>query len=180
MAEASTRADEAAPMSSAASAAPPVAAPQASPKPKARVRTPRPEIDLDGSMRKAREEMARAATEVARARAQIRNDKKKKQRLVKKAGALSAQDLERMAVLKRCGLWSQHGGSVSSGEPGSEGGGSSSGSASAASSPVLQAAPLPQHIPPFSEQVRDAEDSQMLEQPTGDERSPDGPADVDM
>ena len=34
-----------------------------------------------------------------------RNERRKKQRLIKKAAGLSSNDLERIAVIKRCGLW---------------------------------------------------------------------------
>lgn len=42
---------------------------------------------------------------MADARRNARNEKRKKQRLMKKASSLTAEDLERIAVLKRCGLW---------------------------------------------------------------------------
>ena len=48
--------------------------------------------------------MKAAQKEVAEARRQARNERRKKQRLIKKAANLSAEDLERIAVLKRCGL----------------------------------------------------------------------------
>ena len=38
-----------------------------------------------------------------------KNNKKQKQRLIKKAGKLSPEDLERIAVLKRCGLYEDAG-----------------------------------------------------------------------
>ena len=41
---------------------------------------------------------------MAEARVQARNERRKKARLLKKAAALSPQDLERIAALKRCGL----------------------------------------------------------------------------
>jgi len=41
----------------------------------------------------------------AEAKKLMRNEKRKKQRLMKKASNLTPDDLERIAVLKRCGLW---------------------------------------------------------------------------
>ena len=35
----------------------------------------------------------------------VSNDRRKKQRLIKKTAGLSSQDLERIAVMKRCGLF---------------------------------------------------------------------------
>ena len=43
------------------------------------------------------------------ARTTSRNNRKAKQRLIKKAGKLSPEDLERIAVLKRCGLFVDEG-----------------------------------------------------------------------
>ena len=48
--------------------------------------------------------MKSAQKDMAEARRQGRNERRKKQRLVKKAAHLSPEDLERIAVLKRCGL----------------------------------------------------------------------------
>ena len=42
---------------------------------------------------------------LAAAKTAQKNQKKQKQRLIRKAGGLSAEDLERIAVLKRCGLY---------------------------------------------------------------------------
>ena len=67
-------------------------------------RAKRPRIDLDDSIAQAKAAMQKAQKEVAEARRLARNGRRKKQRLVKKAGNLSADDLERIAVLKRCGL----------------------------------------------------------------------------
>ena len=50
---------------------------KAAAKPKGGKRPRRPDIDLDSSMRRAREEVKKAAAEVARHRAQIRSDKQK-------------------------------------------------------------------------------------------------------
>ena len=67
-------------------------------------RTKRPRIDLDDSISKAKQAMKAAQKSVAEARKVGRNERRKKQRLLKKAIGLSADDLERIAVLKRCGL----------------------------------------------------------------------------
>ena len=67
-------------------------------------RAKRPRIDYDDSIAKARAAMVKAQKDVADARRVARNERRKKQRLVKKAAALSPDDLERIAVLKRCGL----------------------------------------------------------------------------
>ena len=67
-------------------------------------RAKKPRIDLDDSIAAARAAMQKAQKEAAEARRLARNERRKKQRLVKKASTLSADDLERVAVLKRCGL----------------------------------------------------------------------------
>lgn len=67
-------------------------------------RPKRPRIDLDDSISKAKQAMKAAQKSVAEARKVGRNERRKKQRLLKKAIGLSADDLERIAVLKRCGL----------------------------------------------------------------------------
>ena len=45
-----------------------------------------------------------ARKQVQQARVQAKLEKRKKQRLVRKASSLNVEDLERIAVLKRCGL----------------------------------------------------------------------------
>ena len=67
-------------------------------------RPKRPRIDLDDSIAQAKAAMKAAQKEVAEARRVARNERRKKQRLLKKAVTLSPDDLERIAVLKRCGL----------------------------------------------------------------------------
>ena len=64
----------------------------------------KPPIDIDEHIAAARKSMKDAQKRVTAARAQARNERRKKQRLMKKAAALTAEDLERIAVLKRCGL----------------------------------------------------------------------------
>jgi len=68
-------------------------------------RLKRPEIDYDTNMRAARQSMKEATKAVAAARAVQKNEARKKQRLMKKASSLSPHDLERIAVIKRCGLF---------------------------------------------------------------------------
>ena len=59
---------------------------------------------MDESIRLAKDRISDAKKAITEARAAARNDKRKKARLVRKASALSAADLERIKVLKRCGL----------------------------------------------------------------------------
>ena len=73
------------------------------PKP-ARKRPRQPIIDLDDHIRKAQEAIKSARKQVQQARVQAKLEKRKKQRLVRKASTLNVEDLERIAVLKRCGL----------------------------------------------------------------------------
>lgn len=62
-------------------------------------------IDLDDRIADATRDMKSAQKALHAARAQARNERRKKQRLVKKAAALTMEDLERIAQLKKCGLW---------------------------------------------------------------------------
>ena len=64
----------------------------------------RPTIDIDDCIYQAREQLKKAKKIVAAAKAEARNERRRKQRVVKKAASLSLEDLERIAVLKRCGL----------------------------------------------------------------------------
>ncbi len=61
-------------------------------------------IDIDLAMEMERAAAARAMKVVMEARKQERNLKRRRQRLLKKASGLSADDLERIALLKRCDL----------------------------------------------------------------------------
>ena len=61
-------------------------------------------IDIDEHIAAARKAMHEAQKQVSAARSQARNEKRKKQRLMKKAATLTSEDLERIAVWKRCGL----------------------------------------------------------------------------
>ena len=89
----------------AASAASPAAA-KASPQSK---KASRPKIDLDEEIRRANDVAAMSRKMLQAAKNVSRNNRKAKQRLIKKAGKLSPEDLERIAVLKRCGLYEEDG-----------------------------------------------------------------------
>ena len=82
---------------------PPTAPAPTGPKP-SRKRRQKPVIDLDDHIRKAQEAIKMARKQVQQARVQAKLEKRKKQRLVRKASSLNIEDLERIAVLKRCGL----------------------------------------------------------------------------
>ena len=78
-------------------------------KGKARARAVRPRIDLDDQIANANK-LAEASKKIlSAAKSAQKAQKRQKQRLIRKAGRLSAQDLERMAVLKRCGLYADEG-----------------------------------------------------------------------
>lgn len=64
-----------------------------------------PRIDLDTAIAEARDAMKQAAKMLQDAKSTARNERRKKARLLKKAASLNSEDLERIAVLKRCGLW---------------------------------------------------------------------------
>ena len=66
-------------------------------------RARKPAIDLDSAIRDAAAAMKAAQKKVQEAKTQAKNERRKKQRLLKKAASLNAEDLERIAVLKRCG-----------------------------------------------------------------------------
>ena len=70
-----------------------------------RKRQPKPTIDIDEHIERCRKGLKEARKAVAAAKAEARNEKRRKQRVIKKAAALSLEDLERIAVLKRCGLY---------------------------------------------------------------------------
>ena len=80
------------------------AAGKASPKARGR-RKDRPAIDLDTSIQQAQQAAKDAAKALTKARAEARAERKRRARLIRKAGQLSPQDLERIAVLKRTGWW---------------------------------------------------------------------------
>lgn len=61
-------------------------------------------IDIDEHIAAARKAMKEAQKQVSAAKTQARNERRKKQRLIKKASTLTSEDLERIAVWKRCGI----------------------------------------------------------------------------
>ena len=82
----------------------------ASPKAKAKARVrgkaiARPKLDLDKEIQEANLLATMSRKLMTAARSIERNNKKSKSRLIRKAGKLSPEDLERLAVLKRCGLY---------------------------------------------------------------------------
>ena len=113
----------------------------ASQKPAKRQRKAPVDIDLHNAT--ARTKMKEAQKMVSAAKAQARNEKRKKQRLMKKAATLTSEDLERIAVWKRCGMDPTTGILASYGAGGSSHASSSSGSGTPASSRVLSPAISP-------------------------------------
>ena len=99
-----------APATPASSQAPPKA------KAKGRGRPVRPRIDLDEQIAHANKLAEVSKKMLVAAKSAQKAQKKQKQRLIRKAGKLSAEDLERMAVLKRCGLYAEDGEDVSAPE----------------------------------------------------------------
>jgi hypothetical protein len=86
----------------------PVGEAAANPKAKAKGRpktNPKGRIDIDERIDAARATVRAAAKAMGAARALFRGWKKRKNRLTRKASQLSSEDLERIAVLKRTGLW---------------------------------------------------------------------------
>jgi hypothetical protein len=63
-----------------------------------------PRLDLDESIAAAREAIKQAKKDMMEARRVNKNEKRQKKRLLRKAAQLSSEDLERIAVLKRCEL----------------------------------------------------------------------------
>lgn len=75
-----------------------------------RTRARTPKIDIDALIAQHMANMKNAKKLESEAKKMVRNEKRKKQRLMKKASSLTPDDLERIAVLKRCGLWDpEHG-----------------------------------------------------------------------
>jgi hypothetical protein len=74
-----------------------------------RKRAKRPDIDYDEKIQEATKNIKEMARAMTAAKSAQKNERRKKQRLVKKASALSPEDLERVAVLKRCGMWTAEG-----------------------------------------------------------------------
>lgn len=78
---------------------------KAAPKCRGRQRNAdRPRIDIDDDIESANELNVMMKKLAHAAKMQQRNSLRCKARLVKKCGKMSVQDLERLAVLKRCGL----------------------------------------------------------------------------
>jgi len=84
-------------------------------------RSARPKIDLDEEIRRANDLAAMSRKMLQAAKASSKNNKRAKQRLIKKAGKLSPEDLERIAVLKRCGLFVEDGEDVQDNTEGDKG-----------------------------------------------------------
>lgn len=64
-----------------------------------------PKIDIDKTIATFAATVKEQKKLAAEAHRLMRNEKRKKQRLVKKAATLSSEDLQRIALLKRCGLY---------------------------------------------------------------------------
>jgi hypothetical protein len=76
-------------------------------------------IDLDERIEAAKVKEQEAKAALKKARNDAKNEKKKRGRLVRKAAGLSVDDLERIAKLKRAGLWDpSYGVGVAPGPPG--------------------------------------------------------------
>lgn len=88
------------PASSSAGAA---TTPPTKPAPKKRARAPK--IDLDAAIAYHQAEAKKAAKLISEARKQMRNEKRKKARIMKKCADLSIPDFERMLIMKRIGTW---------------------------------------------------------------------------
>jgi hypothetical protein len=73
-----------------------------------RKRLTTPDIDYDAKIQEAAALIKNMSKAMAAAKSAQKNERRKKQRLLKKAACLSSEDLERIAVLKRCGLWTGH------------------------------------------------------------------------
>ena len=71
---------------------------------KTKTKRVRPMIDLDDHIRKAQDAIKQARKQVQTARMQAKLEKRKNTRLMRKASSLNIEDLERISVLKRCGL----------------------------------------------------------------------------
>lgn len=111
-----------------------VAAAEAARKKKGRpTKGSRPKIDIDDEIAQANRMAEVTKKMMMAARAAQRNSRRAKQRLVRRAGKLSSADLERLAVLKRCGLYIE--------QPDSGSAESSSVASSAASSSASSGSP---------------------------------------
>ena len=137
-------------------------------KGKARPRPVRPRIDLDEQISQANQLAQVTKKMLHAAKVAQKSQKKQKQRLIRKAGKLSAQDLERIAVLKRCGLYAddEEGTSAASG--------TSMGSTDPDERPVLGPADKQQKL---ADVVQKIEGSQVVLEALGHGASHSGSAD---
>ena len=71
----------------------------------AAVRRKQGKIDYDFHIARKKVEMKDLRRELNKTKADSRNEKRKKQRLVRKAAQLTIDDLHRIAALKKAGIW---------------------------------------------------------------------------
>ena len=100
-------------------------------------------VDIDDHIATARQKMKEAQKMASAAKAQARNEKRKKQRLMNKAATLTSEDLDRIAVWKRCSMDPKTGMPVSALAGGSSHASGASASGTPASSPALRPANSP-------------------------------------
>ena len=62
-------------------------------------------IDVDDRIEQAKKKSKEAKAALKKAVHEARNEKRRRSRLMKKAGSLSVEDLQRISQLKRAGLW---------------------------------------------------------------------------
>lgn len=74
-----------------------------------RKRAHRPPIDIDAKIKDLSKDIEAAQKLLRETKTSQRNERRKKKRLMAKAATLSSVDLERIAVLKRCGLYDPSG-----------------------------------------------------------------------
>ena len=108
-----------------------------------RARTPK--IDIDAFIVQHMVNVKNAKKLEAEAKKMVRNERRKKQRLMKKASSLTPDDLERIAVLKRCGLWDPASGVRTMSASEREAAGADADAAAAAAAPTT---PPPEPTPP--------------------------------
>jgi hypothetical protein len=115
-----------------------------SPKAKRRRRRFVAELDMDKTIEAAKQAVVQARKAMGDARRLAKNEKRRRSRLIRKAAALTEADLDRMLVLKRCGLWVE--------QPGAENQPTTAGSGSAAppapATPPGQQQPVAATLPP--------------------------------
>ena len=96
----------------------------------------RPKIDIDDEIQEANRLAEVTKKMMQAAKAAQRNSRRTKQRLVRKAGKLSAADLERIATLKRCGLFAADPAEATSSSSSAAASSSASSSSTSAAEPV--------------------------------------------